>query len=191
LFANRRFKIYNNVEITVDFNKFNQLTNGEKIMKRLVCTVFVVTIFVAAADVFAQVYKPNPIVEIIVKDGKEAIPGFQMIDFDLDKGMSSANFRSKYIYLFYRRSKNESPITGLYIAEGRARSGYKSAGFLNSFGRGDVIELFYTKLSKSSPITDLAVSHENKPLPGPWKRINVNLNKGGGRHGDNIYLWYK
>jgi hypothetical protein len=163
----------------------------KKIMKRLVCIVFAVTIFVVAADVFAQVYQPDPIVEIIIKEGREAIPGFQMIDFDLDKGMSSGNFKSKYIYLFYRRSRNESPITGLYIAEGPVRSGYKSAGFLNTVGRGDIIELFYTKVSKSRPITDLGVRYENKPLPKPWKRIDVNLNKGGGKHGDNIYLWYK
>ena len=167
-------------------------------MKKLLLVCLVLFI---ASDVFAQ-NRPVPIVEIRLQSNrdqqvaKRPIPGFQMLDFDLDKGMGGS---SDYIYLFYRRSRNERPITGLEIRAidqtptGFIRvSGGRVSGALNSPGRGDRIYLSYTKNPDLKPIIDLRVLQQNDRLADPgWRRIDVNLNKGGGRYGDNIFLWYR
>lgn len=141
-----------------------------------------------------------PIVEIQFQTSKSSqiakrsIPGFELLDFDLNKGMGGG---TDFIYLFYRRSWNERPITGLHIIVGehaRPPVGFtKISTDLNKGAGADYLYLCYTQNPNLRPVTGLSVLYQNNrpSTQGWWNLIDVNLNKGGGRRGDNIFLWYK
>ena len=140
-----------------------------------------------------------PIVEIKIQASineqiaKQPISGFYRVDMDLNRGMGSG---TDYIYLFYRRSWNERPITGLEIIVGERTN--PSAGFdkinvnLNKGTNADRIYLCYTRNPYLRPVTDITVLHQDRrPSTSGYQMIDVNLNRGGGRRGDNLFLWYK
>lgn len=176
-------------------------------MTRSFCLLFAIIAITSVAPGFATAQVATqqgnpPVVEIRIQSSRDkqkarqSIPGFQIIDQDLDEGMSGwgalRDGVSSYIYLFYRTSWNEKPITGLMISEQESPGYTKIRTSLNTFGSGDNIHLCYTTDPGLPPITGLSVRHEERNIADPgWSRVNVNLNKGGGRRGANLYLWYR
>ncbi|MGL4595148.1 MAG: hypothetical protein ACRC2T_02690 [Thermoguttaceae bacterium] len=120
--------------------------------------------------------------------------GYELLDVDLNKGMGG---KTDFIYLFYKRSWNGKPITGLYIIDSKndkPRDGFTKIDVdLNKGAGADYLYLCYTKNPDLKPVKSLLVLHQDKSPVGTdiaFTRIDVNLNKGGGRRGDNIFLWY-
>lgn len=113
--------------------------------------------------------------------------GYKLLDKDLNSGQKAG---SPDIYIFYKKSTQGQPISDLTIVTGDPVPGYtKIPVNLNQGTNGDSIYLCYIKNPAAKPVTSLTIAHQDSNVANSTK-INVNLNRGSGKLGENIFLWY-
>ncbi len=134
-------------------------------------------------------------IRVIMSDdsGVQPPPGYLKIPVDLNKGSGG-----KYIYLCYKRSEKDSPVTGLTVLLGKNTpppAGYiKLPEDLNAGAGGEFIYFAYKK-DGDAPIKDIilqATGDASQYAPeyrgGTYKKIPVDLNKGA--KGTYIFTYY-
>ncbi|KAI9476321.1 MAG: Metallo-dependent phosphatase-like protein [Benjaminiella poitrasii] len=128
------------------------------------------------------------------------LDGWERVEKDLNKGIVVG----MSIYLFYKRSSTENPVTDVVaiLNDQTPPEGYTKVDVnLNSILRGDAIYLWYKTSSISDTdlereaIQDLAIEFGKNPVtPFGWTKINVDLNSannGKEGFGEPTYLFLK
>ncbi|KAI8364242.1 Metallo-dependent phosphatase-like protein [Blakeslea trispora] len=127
------------------------------------------------------------------------IEGWERVEKDLNKGIVVG----MSVYLFYKRSKTDDPVTDVIVLlnDQTSPEGYTKIDVnLNSIFRGDAIHVWY-RTTPSNPdvlrdaVQDLAIEF-GKPSVTPygWQKINVDLNSAGNgkeSFGEPTYLFIR
>ena len=130
---------------------------------------------------------------VIYGENTSAPPGYTKIDVNLNK----ANLSHEVVYLCYKKSASELPITGINVfgafrEDFPIQSGYtKVQGDLNKGASGEYIYVCYTKDERSPPVSDVIVIHGGASTTYPdvqYVRIDHDCNRASG--GDYIYICY-
>ena len=131
-------------------------------------------------------------VHIIYGQGAAAPPDYIKLSQDLSQGAGG-----QYVYLCYKKSSSEAPITGLNVFAGDSddfaiQNGYtKVAGDLNKGAGGRYIYVCYNKDSSLPPISNIStVAGGNRHTYPSDKEIRINQDTNEGAGGKYIYICY-